>query len=115
MARANENDGPLLEKTLKASLAPKRSGAHLCLDAAYDSLAIRVMLKRRKITPHIRSRLKERQLKIQHRGKARRWVVERAHSWMNRFRRLLIRWEKLTDSYLGMLQLACATICYQRT
>ncbi|MFO1534723.1 MAG: IS5/IS1182 family transposase, partial [Thermoplasmatota archaeon] len=40
---------------------------------------------------------------------------ERSHSWMNRFRRLLIRWEKQAGSYLGMLQLACAVICFQRT
>ena len=26
--------------------------------------------------------------------KARRWVVERTHSWMNRFRRILVRWIK---------------------
>ena len=25
---------------------------------------------------------------------ARHWIVERTHSWKNRFRRLLIRWEK---------------------
>jgi len=40
--------------------------------------------------------------------KARRWVVERAHSWMNRFRRMLIRWEKKSENYFPMLHLACA-------
>jgi nucleotide-binding universal stress UspA family protein len=42
--------------------------------------------------------------------RARRWVVERTHSWLNRFRRLLIRWEKKGENYLGMLHLACAII-----
>jgi putative transposase len=37
------------------------------------------------------------------RKKARRWPVERTHRWINRFRRLLIRWEKLTDNFLAML------------
>jgi putative transposase len=40
-------------------------------------------------------------------------VVERAHSWMNRFRRVLIRWEKKPDSYLGPLHLVCALITYR--
>ncbi|MEM8642442.1 MAG: IS5/IS1182 family transposase, partial [Cyanobacteria bacterium P01_G01_bin.54] len=38
---------------------------------------------------------------------------ERTHSWMNRFRRLLIRWEKKADNYLGFLQLASAFITFR--
>ncbi len=45
--------------------------------------------------------------------KARRWVVERTHSWMNRFRRILTRWEKKLENYLGFLHLACALITYR--
>src|SRR5690349_3981113 len=45
--------------------------------------------------------------------KARRWVVERTHSWMNRFRRILIRWEKKVENYSGMLHLVCAWITYR--
>jgi hypothetical protein len=45
--------------------------------------------------------------------KARRWVVERTHSWMNRFRRLLVRWEKRADTYEAMLHLACGLICFR--
>jgi transposase len=40
-------------------------------------------------------------------------VVERTHSWMNRFRRLLVRWEKNAANYLGLVQLACAWITYR--
>lgn len=46
--------------------------------------------------------------------KARRWVVEVAHSWINRFRRLLVRWEKKTRNYLSMLYFACAIICWRK-
>ena len=46
-------------------------------------------------------------------AKARRWVVERTHSWMNRFRRLLIRWDKKVPNYKAFLHLACACITYQ--
>jgi putative transposase len=45
--------------------------------------------------------------------RARRWVVERTHSWINRFRRLLIRWEKKTENYLAMLYFACALITFR--
>ena len=45
--------------------------------------------------------------------KARRWVVERTHSWMNRFRRILIRWEKKVENYFGMLHFVCAWITYR--
>jgi hypothetical protein len=45
--------------------------------------------------------------------RARRWVVERTHSWINRFRRLLIRWEKKIENYLAMLHLACSWITFR--
>ena len=46
--------------------------------------------------------------------KARRWVVERTHSWMNRFRRILVRWEKKVANYKGMLHLVCAFIAFKQ-
>src|SRR4051794_17903181 len=45
--------------------------------------------------------------------KPRRWVVERVHSWINRFRRLLIRWEKKPENYEAMLQFACGIIVWE--
>jgi putative transposase len=45
--------------------------------------------------------------------RARRWVVERTHSWLNRFRRILIRWEKKLENYTAMLHLACASIAFR--
>jgi transposase len=48
-------------------------------------------------------------------ARRRRWVIERCHSWLNRFRKLTIRYEKLQRSYEGLLQLACAIICWRQT
>jgi putative transposase len=45
---------------------------------------------------------------------ARRWVVEVAHSWFNRFRRLLVRWEKKAANYLGLAHLAAVLIIYRK-
>ncbi len=47
------------------------------------------------------------------RGKPRRWVVERTNSWHNRFRGLLVRWERIAGNYLAMLQLASGIIAFQ--
>jgi len=61
-------------------------------------------------TAHIRGRGEEAQAIKREAGfRARRWVVERTHSWLNRFRRILTRWEKRADTYLAMLHLACAS------
>ena len=57
--------------------------------------------------PHIRSRGEEK-IAIQHGFKARRWIVEVVHSWFNRFRKLLVRYEKKqmppTNRYYSLLQ-----------
>lgn len=60
-------------------------------------------------TADIRSRGEEAAELRRHAGaRARRWVVERSHSWLNRFRRLLIRWEEKPENYFALLQVACA-------
>ncbi len=45
-------------------------------------------------------------------SRARRWVVERTHSWLNRSRRLLVRWEKKPANYLAFIHLACAQLIF---
>ena len=47
--------------------------------------------------------------------KARRWVVEVCHSWFNRFRKLLVRYEKLTETYMALLHMAAAIIAFRKT
>ncbi len=47
------------------------------------------------------------------RGKPRRWVVERTNAWHNQFRGLLIRWERIADNYLALVQIACALIAFK--
>ncbi|MEY0132357.1 IS5/IS1182 family transposase, partial [Providencia rettgeri] len=39
---------------------------------------------------------------------------ERTHSWMNRYRRVLTRWEKTVENYEAMLHLACAIIVWNK-
>jgi putative transposase len=86
----------------------------LCLDKGYDYDEVRALVAEFGFTAHIRARGEEAHA-IKHEAgfRARRWVVERTHSWMNRFRRVLVRWEKLANTYLAFLHLACAVITWR--
>jgi len=65
-------------------------------------------------TAHIRGRGDEAEAIKREAGfRARRWVVERTHSWLNRCRALLIRWSKKPENHLGFLHLACALITWK--
>lgn len=88
----------------------------MCLDKGYDFEEVRALLCEFGFTAHIRARGEEAQAIKQEAGyKARRWVVERTHSWLNRFRALLVRWQKKAQSYLALLHLACAYITFKQT
>ena len=84
---------------------------NMCLDKGYDYDEVREILAEFGFTAHIRARGEEAQLLKREAGyRARRWVVERSHSWMNRFRRILIRWDKKPENYLAFLHFACALV-----
>ena len=88
----------------------------MCMDKGYDYNEVRQLLCAFGFTAHIRSRGEEAHaLKLEAGYKARRWVSERTHSWMNRFRRILVRWDKKVENYLGFLHLACAYITYKQS
>lgn len=57
----------------------------MCLDKGYDDDEVRELLDEFGFTAHLRARGEEAQALKQEAGcRARRWVVERTHSWMNR-------------------------------
>jgi putative transposase len=117
---ANRNDMKLIAATLDGIVItrptpPEDAPQHLCLDKGYDYDAVRLVVAARGYVAHIRSRGEEAQAKVAYPdGKARRWVVERTHGWMNRARRLLVRWEKKRENYLAFVQLACAQIIFHK-
>lgn len=122
VAGANRHDSKLAEATLMGMmrlnpLPTNDAPQGLCLDKAYDSAPMRALLASLRLTAHIGSRGEEKAHTTRRkRGqRARRWVVERTHSWMNRFRRILVRWEKRADTYLAMLHLACGLITWRAT
>ena len=83
----------------------------LCLDKGYDFPEVRRAFEEFGFTAHIRSRGVEAQAIKKEAGfKARRWVVERTHSWLNRFRHILVSWDKYPDNYSAFLHFARALI-----
>ena len=121
VAGANRHDMKLLAATLDAPVVERPTPSEerpqgLCLDAGYDDDEVRAVAEAHGYTPHIRPRGEDRA----HAGsrdpakRPRRWVVERLHSWLNRSRRLLVRWEKRQDTYEAFLHLACALLCFQQ-
>ncbi len=87
----------------------------LCLDKGYDFPVVRELLEDREFTPHIRARGEEIDLKSRNPDwRARRWVVEACHSWLNRNRAILIRWSKKEENHLALLHLASGLIAFKR-
>ena len=116
---ANRNDFKLARATLESIPVERPDPAeegrqHLCLDKGYDYDEVRELVAEFGFTAHIRSRGEEaKELQRTARTKARRWVVERTHSWVHRFRGILIRWNKKSENYLAMLHFAFAIIAYR--
>jgi putative transposase len=118
---ANRNDFKMTRETIE-SIPVKRpqptpdTPQGMCLDKGYDYEEVRALLVEFGFTAHIRARGEEAKALKQDTGfRARRWVVERTHSWMNRFRRVLIRWDKKVRNYVAFLHLACAYITYRQS
>jgi len=114
VAGANVNDHLLFAATLDSIPIPRPQPTttdpqNLCIDKGYDYDRVRAAAQERDYTLHLRTRGEEL---VDKRNipnyRARRWVVERTHSWINRFRRLLVRWEKKAENYVAFLHLAFA-------
>jgi transposase len=118
---ANEVDFKLLRQTVQSipieRPEPTKGRAQgMCLDKGYDYLEVWELLEAFGFTAHVAVRggdADSQPVKRKARHKARRWVVERTHRWMNRFRGILVRWSKKPENYLAQLHLVCAVITYR--
>jgi transposase len=118
LTAANVNEGTLLEDVIDAIEPIRRPRGRpgrrrkrpdkLHADKAYASRSNRQALRQRGIMPRLaRPGIDS----SQHLGRFR-WVVERSLGWLNRFRRLVIRYERRSDIHLAFLDLGCALICF---
>lgn len=93
-------------------------GYNLCGDRGYDYSKCREAAEGRGYTVHIPTKASEAKPLPPpgdpDRHPPRRYVVEVCHSWFNRFRRVLVRWEKRASLYLGFVQLAATLIIYRK-
>jgi IS5 family transposase len=87
---------------------PRKRPAKLHADKAYDSAPLRAELRQRGITP----RIARRGIESSERLGRYRWVVERTGAWLNRYRRLKVRYERRDDIHQAFLELGCALICW---
>ena len=117
---ANVNDCKQLDDVLativvKRKPPPQRRSKHLCADAGYRGAEHRRTIEYHGYIPHVVGRRTEAELKRRDpKRKARRWVVEVCHSWFNRFRKLLVRYEKLERSFVALNHLAAAIIAFRK-
>ena len=119
VAGANRPDLKVVKEPIKSLVLTrphptKKQPPGRCLDKGDDYAEVRDTRKEFGFTAHIRARGEEAQALHRHAGfRARRWVVERTQSGMNRFRRVLIRWDKKGETYLAFLHFACALIAFR--
>ena len=117
---ANVHDSQLLAATLDAIVVERpepseEAPQHLSLDKGYDNPTSKAAVAERQYMPHIRRIGEEkRDAKGKKRFPARRWVVERTLAWLSKCRAILVRYEKKSCNYLGLIQLACALLWYRR-
>ena len=111
-------DALMIEVPAVPADTPDAERPPLCLDRGYDYDACRDTARAHGYVPHIPPKAS-----AAHplpppgdpaRHPPRRWVVEVAHAWFNRFRRLLIRWENKADNALGFVPLAAIRIIYRK-
>ncbi len=117
---ANRHDVSQLEAVLDAIVIERpsptvRRHKHLCAEAGYTGAhALKVIEEHGYIT-HVKGRKQEAaELKRTPEKKARRWIVEVAHSWFNRFRKLLVRYKKLDRSFLALNHLAASIMPFKK-
>jgi transposase len=115
LSAANVHDSRMMLETVDAIEPikrrvgrPRKRPAKLHADKAYDSKPLREELRRRSITP----RIARRGIESSERLGRHRWVVERTLAWLNRYRRLRIRYERRADMHLAFLHIGCALICW---
>jgi putative transposase len=120
LAPANRHDSLVLQDILEAVVVEPPNpvtgpAQHLCLDKAFDGDPSDATARVFGYEPHVR-RIGEEKLDANGGAKhpARRWVVERTIAWLNRWRGVLVRYEKQACNYLGVLQLACALLWFRR-
>lgn len=99
------------------SKRPTHKEQHLCADKAYDADDLRKFAASACYITHIKVNPRRKGIEQPPENDypkkvypARRWVVERTISWLNKRRSLRTRWAKKAGNWLALVQFACAHI-----
>jgi transposase len=112
---ANVHDSTMLDTMLDA-IPPLGNGKRgrprsrpekLHADKGYDYPRCRESCRQR----NIKHRIARRGMESKNKLGRHRWVIERTLSWLSRKRRLVIRYERLSETHLALLHLGCSLIC----
>ena len=112
---ANRHDVSQLEKVLNERIIDPvhETEENLCADAGYTGEPAKQIIIEHGFIPHVRSRGEEK-VNMKKGYKPRRWIVEVTHSWFNRFRKVLVRFEKKSANYEALLHLTASMIIYRK-
>ena len=118
VAGANVPDAHLLDATIEAIVLERPPvepdyPQHLALDKGYDNDTGYGACLDHDYQPHI-ALIRDERPERPHEHRPRRWVVERTLGWLSMCRGILIRWEKKSENYLGLLKLACGLLWFRR-
>jgi putative transposase len=107
---ANRHDVSQLSAVLDGLViqSPQKRNLFLYADKGYSGKPAQEQIRSRGYIPRVTQKKRARGRP----PKNRRWVVEATHSWLNQFRKLLVRYEKLVESYEALVCLAAAIICW---
>jgi transposase len=109
---ATPHEVKLAMSTLLQMVVPD-APQNLIGDNAYDSDRLDAELRFygiEVIAPHRRNRRNSTQDRRRLKRYRRRWKIERLFAWLQNFRRLVVRYERHIENFLGMLQLASSLI-----
>lgn len=116
LGAGNRHDSTLFESSVRSIplflKQPRYKEMHL--DSAYDSKRINVILFNYYYVPKINKNKRNSKHAIPAKTEKKRWIVESTHSWINRFRRLFIRFEKSASNYFALMQFAFSIITFNK-
>ena len=106
----NTSDYRTVEETIQSSFAPLWKGCALYADKGYDSQAVRQIIRRAGFVDRVEKRRKQT-----HRIRARkRRIVENTFAWLDKCRRLLVRYDAKIENYRAFTVLGCYRILTNR-
>jgi transposase len=116
LSSGNRHDSKLFFDSMESipSFLQQPDYKEMHLDAAYDFKSIRTFLLNKFYVPKISKNKRNSKVVIPFKPEKKRWIVESAHSWMNRFRRLLIRFEKYAQNYFAFMTMSFAITIFNR-